>query len=110
MDALRRYQPLKTDNGDGTFSEVLDEETAITIFGWIKVHAAEVTLITNKHEDVFPGAILVVLDDERAASYRVLGSEGVPSSGYRSHTLERIAKPITQPAGSHNEAYSPAYD
>ncbi len=109
MDALRRYLPIKTDPGDGTIVEVLDEATAITIFGWIRVHDAEVKLITNKHEDVFPGNVIVPLEDENAGTYRVMGALAVPSSGFRQHTLERISKPIMQLAGGYDEGYDSGY-
>ena len=110
MDALRRYKPVKTDPDDGTFVEVLDEATAITMFGWIRVHAAEVTLIISKHEDVFPGSIIVVLEDEEAGPYRVVVGQAVPSSGFRSFKLERISKPIMQLAGGYDEGYDSGYE
>ena len=109
MDPLRRYLPLKTDPDDGTYVEVLDEASAITIYGWIKVHATEVTLITNKHEDVFPGNVIVPLEDENAGQYRVAGALAVPSSGFRKYTLVRISKPIMQLAGGYDEGFDSGF-
>ena len=114
MDPIRRYKPKRVDDGDGTITETLDESTALTVYGWVAPHKSTLVgvtdkLIVNKHEDVFPGNIVVPLEDEAAAQYRVIASQGVASSGFREHSLERIKRPIRPLAGGFDSGFDSGF-
>ena len=110
VDPFRKYTPKRSDNNDGTITDILDEATAVTIYGVALVHDSEIKFMTNKHEDVFPGNILVPLSDESAAQYRVTGSLGVEHGSLRTHSLERISKPVRPLAGGFDSGFDSGFE
>ncbi len=85
---LERFRPTKVDDGEGGFTETLGD--AVTLYGDIRIHKGETTVIHSRHSDVKPEDIVRIAD----GLYRVKRVDRNLSSPKAVSTLVRVKRPI----------------
>ena len=90
---VQRYRPEKEADGEGGFTETLS--SSITVYGTIQMHENAPKLLIDWHEDVVPGDVLGVTEDDGPEQfYRVSGGHRVLNTRLRNLDLQRIERPI----------------
>jgi hypothetical protein len=82
------YRPTKVDRGKGTYTESLADGR--TIYGVIRVHDSQLTIITHRYTDIRMEDQIVA----DGAGYRVTGESHVLPAFYKQTPCERTDKPI----------------
>lgn len=91
--AFDKFRPSREGDEEGGFVETLGD--AVTIFGDLRVHKGETTVIHSRHSDVKVEDIFRIED----GLYRVKRIDRNPISPKAFSVLEKIKKPI-EPAAS----------
>jgi hypothetical protein len=88
-----RYRPTRTGDGRGGFSITLG--TASNLWGFIRLHEDQVTLVCDAREDVMPEDIVVADEDPaKSPQYRVVGRRWLAGAADCELLLERVQRPI----------------
>ena len=89
LDRYKRYQVVRTQDGNGGVTETLSN--AVSISGAVEIYQNEPTLTYRYGATIYPGDII---ETSEGAQYRITEMIGNRAAPFKRATLSRIDRPI----------------